>query len=145
MPVTDVYPDTAGPPFDPTTCYAARFETSWLQPTMALVAAAGDLDAANAQQFADYALQRAKQASRLVLDLTGVEFFGTAGFSALHTFNVRCAGEKVHWVLVPSAAVSRLLHLCDPDAALPEAATIDAAVAQLESGQPSLQLITKPR
>ena len=42
---------------------------------------------------------------RLVLDLSGVEFLGTAGFSALHTVNVRCAGENVDWALVPSAAV----------------------------------------
>jgi len=30
---------------------------------------------------------------------TGVEFFGTAGFSALHSVNVRCAGEKIEWAM----------------------------------------------
>ena len=50
----------------------------------------------------------------LALDLTGVDFFGTAGFSALHTLNVRCAGAGVEWVLVPSNAVSRLMRICDP-------------------------------
>ena len=39
-----------------------------------------------------------------MLDLTGVDFFGTAGISALHTLNVRCAGEKIGWALVPSTS-----------------------------------------
>jgi anti-anti-sigma factor len=145
MPLTDATPAAGGLPAEHTTCYAARFETSRPKPSIAVIAAHGELDAANATEFADYALGRAEHTARLVLDLTGIEFFGTAGFSALHTLNVRCAGKKVDWVLVPSAAVSRLLHLCDPDAALPEADTVDAAVIALESGQRSLQLVTKPR
>ena len=52
---------------------------------MAVITAHGELDAANAQEFVDYALRHAAHIDRLVLDLTGVEFFGTAGFSALHT------------------------------------------------------------
>ena len=61
---------------------------------MAVITAHGELDAANAQAFVDYALRHAAQTDYLVLDLTGVDFFGTAGFSALHTVNVRCAAEK---------------------------------------------------
>jgi anti-anti-sigma factor len=76
----------------------------------------------------------------LVLDLTGVEFFGTAAFSALHTLNVRCARGGTDWILVPSAAVRRLLAICDPDATLPTAATPDTAATQL---QPSLQLVAQ--
>ena len=61
---------------------------------MAIITAHGELDAANAQQFVDYALRHAPDTERLVLDLSGVEFFGTAGFSALHSVNVRCAGGE---------------------------------------------------
>ena len=82
---------------------------------------------------------------RLALDLTGIEFFGTAGFSALHTLNVRCAGAGVEWVLVPSTAVSRLLRICDPDSALPIAATMPAALSQLQADQRRLlQLVSEP-
>ncbi len=72
-----------------------------------------------AQEFVDYALRHADHINRLVLDLSGVEFFGTAGFSAMHTLNVRCAGESIEWASVPSAAVIRLLRVCDPDSTLP--------------------------
>lgn len=113
------------------------------QPSATVVTTRGELDAANSQHFSDFALRHA--AGALVLDLTGVEFFGTAGFSALHTLNVRCAGAGIDWILVPSAAVSRLLRICDPDAALPWSETVDSALAALEGGaRPLLQLVAEP-
>jgi anti-anti-sigma factor len=113
---------------------------------MAVITAQGELDAANAQEFVDYALRHAAHLDRLVLDLTGIDFFGTAGFSALHTLNVRCAAEKIEWAMAPSAAVTRLLRICDPDSALPMSDSVDAALAAVQ-GEPRrlLQLVSKPR
>ena len=131
---------------EPTDCHTGHFATRWLEPSMAVVTAHGELDAANAQQFVDYALRHAAHTDRLVLDLTGVDFFGTAGFSALHTVNVRCAAEKIEWALAPSPAVSRLLRICDPDSALPICESVDAALAAVQ-GEPRrlLQLVPKSR
>lgn len=124
---------------------AASFTTRWLQPSVAVIIARGELDACNAQHLVDYALRDAERTERLALDLTGVEFFGTAGFSALHTLNVRCAGAGVGWVLVPSAAVSRLLRICDPDSTLPFATTMRAALTRLQADQRRLlQLVAEP-
>jgi anti-anti-sigma factor len=113
---------------------------------MAVITVVGELDAANAAQFVDYALRHAAQTDRLVLDLTGVEFFGTAGFSALHSMNVRCAGEKIEWALAPSPAVTRLLRICDPDSALPICTDVDTALSAVQ-GEPRrlLKLVSKPR
>jgi anti-anti-sigma factor len=131
---------------EPTDCRTAHFATRWLQPSMAVITAHGELDAANAQEFVDYALRHAAHTDRLVLDLTGVDFFGTAGFSALHTVNVRCAAEKIEWALTPSAGVTRLLRICDPDSALPICASVEAALSAVQ-GEPRrlLQLISKSR
>ncbi len=93
---------TPEPLTEPTDCHTAHFATRWLQPETAVITAHGELDAANAQEFVDYALRHAAHTDRLVLDLTGVEFFGTAGFSALHSVNVRCAGEKIEWAWRPA-------------------------------------------
>ena len=130
---------------EPTDCHTAHFATQWLQPSMAVITAHGELDAANAQEFVDYALRHAAHTDRLVLDLTGVDFFGTAGFSALHTVNVRCA-EKIEWALTPSPAVIRLLRICDPDSALPICTSVEAALSAVQ-GEPRrlLQLISKSR
>ncbi len=128
---------------DSTTCHTARFEATVLPSSTTLVAAHGELDAANSRHFADFALQHAEGA--LVLDLSGVEFFGTAGFSALHTLNVRCAGGDIDWILVPGAAVSRLLRICDPDGTLPWSQTVETALTALRGDAgPLLQLVAQP-
>lgn len=139
-------PTSPGSPNERIDCRAAQFATKWLQPKMAMVTAHGELDAANAQEFVDYALRHAHHTDRLVLDLSGVGFFGTAGFSALHTVNVRCAGEKISWAVVPSSAVTRLLRICDPDSTLPICSSVDSALSELQT-EPRrlLQLVSKSR
>ena len=129
-----------------TDCHMAHFATRRPQPSMAVITAHGELDASNAQEFVDYTMRHVVNTERLVLDLSGVEFFGTAGFSALHTVNVRCAGENVDWALVPSAAVTRLLRICDPDSALPICRSTDAALSALRAEpQRLLQLVSQSR
>jgi anti-anti-sigma factor len=144
--VSSTRPGTQETTTDRAECHAARFATRWLQPSVAVITAHGELDASNTHDFTDYALRHASHLRGLVLDLTGVEFFGTAGFSALHTINVRCAGADVEWAVVPSTAVTRLLRICDPDSALPVCGTVEAALSLLQ-GEPRrlLQLVSKPR
>jgi anti-anti-sigma factor len=127
-------------------CHTAQFATRWLRPALAVVTVHGELDAANAKEFVDYALRHAPDMDGLVIDMSGVDFFGTAGFSALHTLNVRCAGDRIQWALTPSAAVNRLLRICDPDSALPICDTVDVALSTVQ-GEPRrlLQLVAKPR
>ena len=86
-----------------------------------MVSAHGELDAANADQLAEYVGRCIQHCRWLTLDLTGLKFIGTAGFSALHRINVACSAADVRWALVPSVAVSRLLRVCDPDGVLPTA------------------------
>lgn len=66
---------------------------------------------------------------RLILDLRGLDFFGAKGFSALHKVSAGCAHAGIGWALVPSAAVSLVLRICDPQGTLPAASTLDAALA----------------
>jgi anti-anti-sigma factor len=129
-----------------TTCHTAYFATRWLHPSILIVSAHGELDAANAQEFAGYALRHTDTVKRLLLDLKGVEFFGTAGFSALHTLNVRCAESGSVWAMMPSEAVTRLLAICDPDSTLPVAPTIETALAVIHGEpRPLLQLVPETR
>jgi anti-anti-sigma factor len=130
---------------DRTESTTATFTTRRLEPSVSVITARGDLDASNAQEFVDYALRDAERTERLALDLTGLDFFGTAGFSALHTLNVRCASAGVEWVLVPSNAVSRVMKICDPDSTLPVAATMSAGLVHLRADQRRLlQLVSEP-
>jgi anti-anti-sigma factor len=144
--VTSTGPGSPETDTDRTYCHTARFATRWLEPSVAVITAHGELDASNSHEFVAYALRHADHIRALVLDLSGVEFFGTAGFSALHSINVRCAASEVEWALVPGAAVTRLLRICDPDTALPVCTAVETALSALE-GEPRrlLQLVSKPR
>lgn len=123
---------------------SARFTAEW-GPSFVVVTAYGELDAANANQLADYVQRCATHSQSVILNLSGLEFFGTAGFSALHTINVRCAGANVRWAVVPSKAVSRLLRICDPDRALPVTKSVPAILEDDEEPRRLFQLVPQPR
>ena len=81
----------------------------------------------------------------MIVNLHDVEFFGTAGFSALHTINVRCAGANVRWAVLPSRAVSRLLRICDPDNVLPLVESMSDSLDENEQPRRLFQLVPQPR
>jgi anti-anti-sigma factor len=131
-------------PSQPWESQTARFTARWAE-SSAVVSAHGELDASNANQLADYVQRCAARSRLLILDLRGLEFFGTAGFSALHTINVRCAGADLPWAVVPSQAVSRLLRICDPDNTLPIAHAAAAVFDDDEEPRPLLELVSQSR
>ena len=73
-----------------------------------------------------------------MLDLSVIEFFGAAGFAALHNVNVICARYGVSWVLVAGPQLRRFLRICDPDNQLP---LQDSAVDHLETAPRDRQLL----
>jgi anti-anti-sigma factor len=108
----------------------ARLELCRLKSSVAVISAHGEIDASNADTLAEYTLGHVTGCRSLILDLRDVEFFGAKGFSALHKVSAGCAGAGIGWALVPGAAVSRSLRICDPQGTLPAASTIDAALAE---------------
>jgi anti-anti-sigma factor len=145
MTVFSVTVPSANALIDRTDDSPATFAARRLPPSTAVISAHGEVDAANATDFADYALSRIAETERVVIDLTGVDFFGTAGFSALKAIEVCCSVSDTDWVLVPSKAVDRLLRICDPDAELRTRYTVAAALSTLNGKAPLLQLVTKSR
>jgi anti-anti-sigma factor len=109
----------------------ARLDTHWMKSSVAIVSAHGDIDTTNARTLTEYSLAGVVRCRGLILDLTCLEFFGAAGFPALHRISVRCARSGIDWALVPGAAVSLLLRIFDPDGLLPAADTVSAALASL--------------
>lgn len=127
----------------------AQFTSRW-SARGTVITADGELDATNADQLAIYTQRSVRRARRMIVDLRGLEFIGTAGFSALHRINVACSAAQVHWAMVPSPAVSRLLGICDPDATLPVTTAqaeplLRSAPADRDASRPLLQLVAEPR
>ena len=110
----------------------ARWDTHWMKSSVAVVSAHGDIDQTNAGTLTEYSLAHLARCRGLLLDLTDLEFFGVAGFSALHRISVSCAPAGIGWALVPGAAVSLLLRICDPDGLLPVVDTVSTALARLQ-------------
>jgi anti-anti-sigma factor len=103
---------------------ASRRLRSWV----AVISAHGDIDASNADTLTEYALGHLMGCRGLILDLRGLDFFGTEGFAALHRVSVCCARARMGWAVVPGEAVSRMLRIGDPQGLLPAAGTVEAAV-----------------
>jgi len=119
----------------------ARLAIRRLKSWIAVISAHGDIDASTAGTLTEYTLGHMGRCRGLILDLRGLEFFGTEGFSALQTVSARCASTGTCWAVLPGAAVSRVLRICDPHASLPTAGTIEAALLTFsDSPQPAPQL-----
>jgi anti-anti-sigma factor len=110
----------------------ARLDAHWMKSSVTIVSAHGDIDQTNARTLTEYSLAHVVRCRGLILDLTRLEFFGVAGFSALHRISVSCARAGIDWALIPGAAVSLMLRICDPDALLPAVETVGAALARLQ-------------
>ncbi len=131
-------------PSQPWESRTARFTAQW-GPAATVIIARGELDAANAVELANYVQRCAAPDKLLILDLSELEFFGTDGFSALHTINVRCAGADIRWAVAPNHVVLRLLRICDPDHALPVCESVVDALAMTREPRRLFQLIPQPR
>lgn len=107
--------------------HTARTVTHW-GCSGAVVNVEGELDASNAGALADHVQHCVGYCEWLVLDLSDVEFIGTAGFWALKMLTDRCADAMVYCAVVPGAAAARLLRICDPGNTLPTAASVAAAL-----------------
>jgi anti-anti-sigma factor len=99
--------------------YQLSLTTEWLSATVVKIIASGDVDAANARELTDYVFHRAANSRRFILDLQHVEFFGTAGYTALKKIESRCSLAEVVWTVIASRTVSRVLEVCDPRHTLP--------------------------
>jgi anti-anti-sigma factor len=87
----------------------------------------GEIDAYNAQHVTDYFADFIYVGHPLVLDLSGVDFLGTAGFTAILQFAEECRRAERHWSLVSSRAVKILLRIA-PNHRLPTVGSVDTAL-----------------
>ena len=110
------------------------FRSRELSATTVLVAAVGEIDASNTGELLSYVEKLLGSYDQLVLDLSRLSFFGTDGYSTLHTIDVRCSRRGIDWVLVPGPEVARVLRVCDTDELIITAGNIVSAVAALARG-----------
>lgn len=146
MPVTNSSPPVAVPRPERGRDECDALRARELSEVTVLVRAVGEIDASNSARLLSFVDDHVRGYKQLVLDLSRLTFFGTAGFSALQTVNMRCTRRSIDWVLVAGTEVARLLRVCDTEGALPVAANIVSGVATLARGpHRQLQLTPLPR
>jgi anti-anti-sigma factor len=118
----------SGFPPQPWVGRTARFAGRLLRSSIAVISVDGDIDATNADDLTEYALGHATGYHGVVLDLRSLDFFAAEGFSALHRISVHCARVGTGRAIVPGAAASRVLRICDPQGSLPLAGTLVEAL-----------------
>ena len=113
------------------------FSACHLEDMTVLITVRGEVDATNSRMLAGYVERQIAGSTRLVLDLTVIDFFGTAGFAALHNTNVICARYGVTWRLLVGPQLRRFLRICDPENLLP---LEDSAANHLNTGSGDREL-----
>lgn len=99
--------------------HRAAYTAQRVKPATLLVTVEGEVDGTNHRALALYVERNIAGSTHVVLDLRLVDFFGTAGFAALHNINVICSRYGITWTLRAGRQVRRLLAICDPDVVLP--------------------------
>ena len=113
-------------------CGPAIFEARQCSSTRVAIAVIGEIDAVNGREFGRYVQRHTRISKQLVLDLRAVDFFGSAGFTALYYISVHCARSDVDWVIVGSHSVRRLLSICDPEGELPLVDDLSSGLTRLD-------------
>ncbi len=112
--------------------HTIRLANRRLRSLVAVISVHGHIDASNAETLTEYTLEHLMRCRGLILDLRGLDFFATEGFSALHRVSVCCARAGIGWAVVSGEAVSRVLRIGDPEGLLPAASTVEAAMAIIQ-------------
>ncbi len=110
----------------------ALFTAQELTDGRVLVGVQGDVDATNRHELGRFVARHARVSKQLILDLTGVDFFGSQGFTALYYVSVQCARRDVDWMIAGGRTVRRILRICDPDGELPLIPDLEAALSRLD-------------
>lgn len=103
------------------------------QPGATIIQVCGAIEAANANRLSNYIESLAGAERTLILDLRGVDFFGSEGFRALLRIAEKSRRTGSRWAVVGSAAVDRFLQLPESKYRLPVAASVEEALQQPSS------------
>lgn len=117
-----------------------RSETS---SRLTVVSITGELDASNVEQVGRQVRGVITGERQALLDLSGLDFLSVDGLRLLWALGDVCAEAGVHWTVVASHPVRRLLTVADPDGKVPAVDCMVAALDRLRSaGRTSLHVVT---
>jgi len=93
----------------------------------------GEIDASNTDRFSESAHRLIAVGDPIVVDLSGVDFFGVQAFRALFSLDDDCRKAGVPWALVAGRGVRTLLRIGDCEGVLPVVSSVADALQQFQS------------
>lgn len=103
-------------PEDPTAPARARHRirlaTRWTDIDLAMITVTGQLDASNTEDLLDYVLNKALLCRRMVLDLTGLDYFSCSAYHTVQTIESRCVLADVALEVRTGPVSGRVLRIC---------------------------------
>lgn len=88
----------------------------------------GEIDLLSAPTFQDYVCTRISPEGQFILDMSKVEFIGTAGLSVLDTLHSKNADDGRTWAMICGRPVYRLLRAAGQESNFPCYASLDGAL-----------------
>ncbi|MGU3436568.1 STAS domain-containing protein [Actinomycetes bacterium M1A6_2h] len=86
-----------------------RIVSTRVRPDTLLFTVSGSLDLANVQRFGDCVSSAAQHADKLIIDLSDVDFIGTAALSVLSDIDSNCGFRGTTMTLVTGTAAERVI------------------------------------
>ena len=102
-------------------------------PQATVLTISGDVDAANGQRIQEVATRFVSGPEALILDLSGVIFFGARGISVLIAIRDTRRTTDAPWAIIPNRIVSRVLQLTACAAELPSADSVQDALRLIDA------------
>lgn len=97
----------------------ATFGMQQINSRVVLVEVGGEIDLFSAPEFGAWVRRSGMSASRMIIDMTGVEFFGSAGLPILQAVNSEKVAAGESWAMICGRPVLRLLRAAGLDTAFP--------------------------
>ena len=125
--------NTCDPSVTIASCATAEFTGVAITPRLVLVSVRGDIDLCSADALRDFARDQCGESTDVLLDLSRVQFFGTAGLAVFTGLERATRGFGRAWALVGGRPVHRLLRAVGQTDLFPCFEALDAALVSLGS------------
>lgn len=97
----------------------ATFGAQQINSRVVVLEVGGEIDLFSAPEFGAWVRRSGAPASCMIIDMSRVEFFGTAGLPILHAVNSEKVALGDAWAMICGRPVLRLLHAAGLDEAFP--------------------------
>ncbi|QTJ69684.1 STAS domain-containing protein [Rhodococcus sp. ZPP] len=112
----------------PTRCASAKFSSERIGSGVMVLGVRGDIDLFSAPVFHEYVCTQISPEGQFILDMSKVDFIGTAGLSVLDSVHASNLRDGRHWAMICGRPLYRLLRAAGQESSYPCYPSVDSAL-----------------